>query len=186
MIRKNTLAALIIAAGLATTGSLAFATQAAQNNAVEHLAQTRISLEQAMAAARQQHADGKISKVELEGEKGKTHYEVELVDAKGQVFELKIDAATGKVLSSKLDKKQGQKNDAVTDLAKARISLEQAMTAATQHHAGGRVTKAELESKNGDTYYEIELVDAQQKVFDVKVSAADGKVLSSKLDEHDD
>lgn len=76
-------------------------------------------------------------------------------------------------------------NDAVADLAKAKITLEQAVTAAQQHHAGGKATKAELESKKGATFYEVEVVAANNQVFDVKIDTADGKVLSSKLDTHD-
>ncbi|QTD44493.1 PepSY domain-containing protein [Ottowia testudinis] len=79
----------------------------------------------------------------------------------------------------------GAVNDAVADLSQAHITLEQAIAAAQQHHAGAKATKAELESRKGTTFYEVEVVAANQQVFDVRVDAADGKVLSSQADRHD-
>jgi uncharacterized membrane protein YkoI len=73
-------------------------------------------------------------------------------------------------------------NDAVTDLAKAKISLVQAVSAA-EAQAGGRATKAELDGERGTVVFDVEVVTPDNKVFDVKVDAADGKVLSSKLDQ---
>jgi uncharacterized membrane protein YkoI len=74
---------------------------------------------------------------------------------------------------------------AAADLAKARISLSQAVGAA-EAQAGGRATKAELERKRGGVVvFNIEVVTADNKVFDVKIDATDGKVLSSKLDQAD-
>lgn len=75
-------------------------------------------------------------------------------------------------------------NDATTGLAKANISLEQAIATAQQHQAGGRATKAELESEKGATFYEVEVVSNNQ-VFDIKIDAVNGTVLSSKLDKQD-
>lgn len=80
--------------------------------------------------------------------------------------------------------RQDRGNDAVTDLAKAKISLSQAVTAA-EAQAGGKATRAELEGERGALVFEVEVVTADSKVFDVKVDAADGKVLSSKQDQAD-
>ncbi len=75
-------------------------------------------------------------------------------------------------------------NDAVSDLAKARITLIQAVgTAETQ--AGGKATKAELESERGALVFSVEVVAADGKVVDFKVDAVDGKVLSTKQDQVD-
>jgi uncharacterized membrane protein YkoI len=74
---------------------------------------------------------------------------------------------------------------AAADLAKATISLSQAVGAA-EAQAGGRATRAELERKRGGVVvYNVEVVTADNKVFDVKIDATDGKVLSSKLDQAD-
>lgn len=75
-------------------------------------------------------------------------------------------------------------NDAVRDLAKAKITLVQAVSAA-EAQAGGRATKAELDGERGTVVFDVEVVTPDNKVFDVKVDAADGKVISSKLDQAD-
>lgn len=81
-------------------------------------------------------------------------------------------------------KTSGGESDAVADLAKAKITLVQAVSAA-EAQAGGKATKAELEGERGTLVFDIEVVTPDNKVFDVKVDAANGKVLSSKLDQAD-
>lgn len=75
-------------------------------------------------------------------------------------------------------------NDAVTDLGKAKVSLNQAVSAA-EAQAGGKATKAELDGEGGQLAFSVEVVSADSKVFDVRVDATDGKVLSSKQDAAD-
>lgn len=78
----------------------------------------------------------------------------------------------------------GSKNEAMADLAKAKISLGQAVaTAETQ--AGGRATKAELDGEGGVVAFKVEVVTPDNKVMDVKIDANDGKVLSSVADTAD-
>lgn len=74
-------------------------------------------------------------------------------------------------------------NDAVSDLAQAKITLVQAITAAEQH-AGGRATKAELERRKGKPAFEVEVVKGTA-VANVVVDAADGKVLAANADRED-
>ena len=110
MNRNTKISALLLAAGLATAGTLAFA-KANENDAVTDLAKAKISLSQAITAA-EAHATGKAAKAELESEKGALHYEVEVVTADAKVLDVKVDAADGKVLSSQLDKTdQGNDKD---------------------------------------------------------------------------
>lgn len=75
-------------------------------------------------------------------------------------------------------------NDATTDLAKAKISLAQAISSA-EAHAGGRATKAELEGERGVLVFNVEVVTAARKVFEVTIDAVDGKVVASKADTAD-
>ena len=78
--------------------------------------------------------------------------------------------------------KDGAK-DAVSDLARAKITLTQAVAAAEQH-SGGRATRAELEHRKGKTAFEVEVVNGKA-VSSVVVDAADGKVLATKADRED-
>ena len=104
MKRKFMIPALIVAAGVATAGGLAFAKQAGvmDNDAVVDLAKAKISLSQAIGTAEAQAA-GKATKAELEGERGTVVFNVEVVTTDNKVFDVKVDANDGKVLSSKQD-----------------------------------------------------------------------------------
>ena len=72
-------------------------------------------------------------------------------------------------------------NDAVAYLAKAKVTLGQAVTIA-EAQLNGRATSAELDSEGGAVAYKVEVVAANSKVFDMRIDAVDGKVLSSKED----
>jgi uncharacterized membrane protein YkoI len=73
-----------------------------------------------------------------------------------------------------------KQNDAIVDLAKARISLAQAIAAAEQQ-VGGKATHAELEDENGRLVYGVEVTDGTHTT-DVKVDATDGRVISAQPD----
>ena len=77
-------------------------------------------------------------------------------------------------------------NDAVSTAAamsKAKISLSQAITAAEQH-TNGKASKAEYEQTKAGWAYDVEVVSGN-KVFDVRVDADKGTVISSAEDQKD-
>ena len=73
-------------------------------------------------------------------------------------------------------------NDA-TAINKAKISLVQAVTIAEQH-VNGKAARAEYENSSRGWVYDVEVVSGA-KVFDVKVDAAKGTVISSAEDKAD-
>lgn len=75
-------------------------------------------------------------------------------------------------------------NDAVIDLAKAKISLGQAVSTA-ETHAAGKATRAELEGERRTVVFNVQVVTGDNKVIDVRVDALDGKVLHSRQDHSD-
>jgi uncharacterized membrane protein YkoI len=68
-------------------------------------------------------------------------------------------------------------------LAQAKVSITQAVTTAEQH-ANGKATRAELEQSKVGLTYDVEVVSGT-KVFDVKVDAVKGTVISSAEDKVD-
>lgn len=112
MNRKIAIQALIMAAGVATAGGLAFAkTSGGENDAVAELAKATVTLTQAVSAAEAQ-SGGRAIKAELDGESGSNAYQVEVVTGDNKVFDVKVDAADGRVLSSKLDQAdRGEEDD---------------------------------------------------------------------------
>jgi uncharacterized membrane protein YkoI len=76
-------------------------------------------------------------------------------------------------------------NDALADLAKAKITISQAIASAEQA-APGKATRAELENEQHGLRYSVEVADAAtRKVSDVHIDGVTGKVLSVKLDQGD-
>ncbi|MEL6065264.1 PepSY domain-containing protein [Methylobacterium sp. DCY52] len=74
-------------------------------------------------------------------------------------------------------------NDA-TPVAGAKITLDAAVKAA-EAHVQGKAAKAEYERQKGGQYvYDVEVVSGA-KVFDVKIDAEKGTVLTSKEDQAD-
>ncbi len=73
-------------------------------------------------------------------------------------------------------------NDAMA-VAKAKIPLAQAVTVAEQH-ANGRAARAEYEQSKQGWVYDVEVVSGS-KVFDVRVDADKGTVISSAEDKAD-
>lgn len=77
---------------------------------------------------------------------------------------------------------QNGENDAVA-IRNARINLVDAVGIA-QRHAGGQASRAEFENSKQGWVYEVEVVSGG-KVYDVRVDAAKGTVLSSAEDKAD-
>ena len=86
---------------LAASGIAAYATTSMENDAVA-LPATKISLSQAVAAAEQQ-ANGRATRAELEHTQSGIVFDVEVVSG-AKVFDVRVDADKGTVISSDKDK----------------------------------------------------------------------------------
>ena len=76
----------------------------------------------------------------------------------------------------------GMENDALA-ITKAKISMAQAVATAEQH-ASGKAARAEYENSKTGWVYDVEIVSGA-KVFDVKVDADKGTIISSVEDKGD-
>ena len=88
-------------------------------------------------------------------------------------------AATGAVAYAA---KGGVENGALS-IGKAKIPLSQAVTVA-EKHASGKASRAEYENSKQGWVYDVEVVSGA-KVFDVRVDANKGTVISSAEDKAD-
>ncbi|MGO4475037.1 PepSY domain-containing protein [Massilia sp. 2TAF26] len=81
--------------------------------------------------------------------------------------------------------KAGMENDAMA-INKARIPLTQAVAVA-QQHVNGKAARAEFEHSKQGWVYDVEVVSGS-KVYDVRIDADKGSVISSAEDkaDHDD
>jgi uncharacterized membrane protein YkoI len=86
----------------------AYSANSAENDALA-IAGAKIDLAKAVAAA-EQHVGGKASKAEYERHKGKWVYDVEVVKDK-KVMDVKVDPASGSVISATEDEADNDDGD---------------------------------------------------------------------------
>ena len=101
----------ILATAIATLGGAAYAARSTENDALA-INQAKIPIAQAISIAEKQH-NGKASQAEFEQTKQGAIYEVEVV-AGAKVFDVKVDADKGIILSSaedKADRHEGRDED---------------------------------------------------------------------------
>lgn len=147
------------------------------------MAFAQISSQQATSTATNYVGGGTVTDVDFKG----SYYEVDVRKADGQKHEVKINAQTGKVISSKLDGKSRQqyaKTQTTKNAAKT-ITAQQAATIAA-NHVGGRAVDVDFERKSHGNFYDVEVVKNNGQKYDVRINAATGKIEYSKYDGYDD
>jgi hypothetical protein len=86
-------------------------------------------------------------------------------------------------------KEQGEANEAgganeqaeaAALASQAKISADQANTAALAQYPGGTVSKTELDNENGTVIYSVHVTDSAGKKQEVKVDATSGKVMPAQ------
>lgn len=164
--------------------SVAFAASNSTHDS-EAIAATKakISLSQAMGIAAQK-AQGQIISAKFDDDKDGI-YEVKIADGQTN-HEVKINATTGNVIKIKQEKLEQDDMAEFGAFRQAKVNLTQALQQAGQT-VGGQAIGGEFDLKNGNALYKIKVVKGAQ-VYDVKVDAGTGSILSNQLDspDHDD
>jgi len=166
---------------------LAFAWAAAAGQAKEQaevssaVEQAKIVLTKAIEITLQEFPDGKLLEAELEMEKGKPIYEIELLIG-NKVMEVEVCAISGEIVETETEKKSNDKKAKIRKaLDQAQITMTQAIEIALKKVAGGKAFEAELEMDDGQVTYEVEIV-VSGKVWEVEIDAATSEVLSQGED----
>lgn len=167
--------ALVLA--LAAAGFAAHAKSPAQWQALT--APLQVTLEQAIDKATQA-VPGKVLEIELDdGDGAGVRYEAEVLTSTQERVEVWVDGATG---MARTHKHKGQAKDKhVQRLQAAKLSVQQAIAAATAHTAG-KAIKAELDEHRGSPVYKVDVLQADHTVMEIELDANDSKVLRAKLD----
>ena len=145
--------------------------------------QATLTLEQAIDKAAQA-VPGKAVEAELDqdghGHQGAgLHYEVKLLTPANEEVDVHVNAVNGEAALYK--NKGTAKNKEVKRAAEAKISLNQAIAAATAHTAG-KAVEADLGSDWGKTSYSVKVLQADGTVMKIKLDALTGQVTGSKKD----
>ncbi|MBK6568760.1 PepSY domain-containing protein [Candidatus Aalborgicola defluviihabitans] len=99
---KFSLLAIAVTAAIAAAGTVAYAANGGLENDAIAINKAKISLVQAVTVA-EQHANGKASQAAFENSKQGWVYDVEVVSG-AKVFDVRVDADKGTVISSTEDK----------------------------------------------------------------------------------
>lgn len=166
-----------IAVAAASCCSFAMAKSAAEWQQL--VQQSRITLPQALEHATKT-VPGTVLDASLDdGDQAPPRYEVEVLNAAGENVEVWVDAATG---AATLHKNEGPaKNKDKKRVQNAKTSMTQAIQAAINHTPGTPVS-AELDDHWGKTSYQVDVLQANGGLMEVKINAADGSVLRAKPD----
>jgi len=150
----------------------------------------KTTLAQAIAAAEKEVSGGKVLEAGLEIEKDATFFEVVVLSGEA-VKEVKVDAASGKVLGVKEEKPEEDEVEELAAVKKAlgtvKVSFSLALEAAAKEVKDGKAFAVELEVEDGKPEYEVKLLQGE-KVLKVAVDAASGKAgrPEEKRREHED
>ena len=143
------------------------------------VAASTISLEKAKAIALKKVPGGKVTHIELDYERNKPVYDIDLVRDKYE-YDLKLDAKTGSGISIKKE----LRDDYVAPSTSNFISIEKAKSIALKKVPGATIHKIELDSEAGKGIYEIELY-LNQYEYDLKLDAKTGSGISIKKELRD-
>jgi uncharacterized membrane protein YkoI len=142
-----------------------------------------VSIKQAVDAALKT-VPGKAEEVELDDEHGRTAWEIDVLAENGARRDVTVDAATGKVLTSRADDRDDDDDDRddAAALRKAKVTAPAAADAALKA-VSGRVTSADFETEHGRAVWEVDVTGEDGAEHEVTVDAMTGKVLNQEVDE---
>src|SRR5690606_29773942 len=124
-------------------------------------------------------AEGKVESIELEREKGKQVYEIDVDNGK-EDFDIKINALDGEVISVK--KEQDDDDQSEKEINAENIISEQKAVEIAEQEVNGTMKEIELDEDDGQILYEVELKTNKGEA-DVDIDAESGKVLKVELDD---
>lgn len=169
----------------------------------ELAARAKVSGEAAKATALARVPGGKIVSGELEEEGGMLIYSFDIkVEGQSGVQEIQVDALNGELVAEEHETAAQEAAEAAGEgtptkppvgalveetpglMARAKVSDQDARTAALARVPGGRIVGAELEEEDGLLIYSYDIaVEGQEGVQEVHVDAATGKVVSVEHEE---
>ena len=174
----------MIAVSSATISVAQAATPAVKVSEAVAAAQSKISLEQAIAIGNKTIKGDLVSaEFDQKGYSAGGKYDVKFI-ANNTEYKIRIDADTGKVLSAKQDQLDREDMAEYKAMKQAKVSLNQAMEKATQN-INGKIIEAGFDVDNGNSVYEIKVAKGNQ-IHKMVIDSVTGKVVSSRLERSDD
>lgn len=171
MLKKTVIGLLTASIMTASLGAYASNHQATEMTAFQ---QSSVTATDAIKTATAKFANSYASEIDFKDKNGQLYYSVEVI-ADNQKNKVNVDAKTGQILTSKVEKESDkEKKDEVKP--KTAITLEQAI-ATVEIQSKGKVKEADLKTKNGQSYYKVETL-VGSKLETTKVDATSGKIIT--------
>ncbi|WPP39530.1 PepSY domain-containing protein [Paenibacillus hunanensis] len=188
----------ILAAAL-TVGAAGTVVAASNNNSSATVPDNSkvIGIQRAEAIALQKVPGGTVESIELDRERGKLYYEVDVNRSNGSDVDVHIDALSGAVVKSVNDDNddddayvvpgKGNNSSSATVPSTAKVKTVDQAIAIAKTAVNGTVTDVERDREDGRIQYEVELrfTGGEAKV---EIDAATGKIVKvdKDYDDHDD
>ena len=169
-------------AGVSTAASAVGQTASTKTQFSEAVAaaQSKISLEQAIVIAKKTiRGDVVSADFDRNDHSAGGNYEVKIV-ANNIEYEVKVDANSGKTVSSKQEKLDKEDMAEYDVMKKSKTSLNQAIKKANQS-IKGKVIEAGFDIDSGKPAYKIEIIKGTQ-IHKVVIDSMTGKIIRSQVE----
>src|SRR5699024_6776005 len=164
---------IVAIAGLLTAGSVVLASD---GGTITDTSEQRITMHEAKEIALAE-VDGEITSAELDEEKGRSHYDIDIFDGTYE-YEFEIDVETGEIIEFEKEIKKGHQSQETATM----LSEDEALAIAFEKAPGATVKEIEFEQEKGWNIYDIELMDGQTK-YEMDIDAVTGEILEYEKDE---
>lgn len=165
---KNTLLA-----SLATVMSIASFNAFADDDDWRAMQRSKINAAQAVVIATDK-VGGQAVELDFDEDDGRGYYKIEIY-TKNKEYELKVDANSGRVVETDVDRERDERTD-------VGISLQRAIQIA-ERETNAKTKTAELKNRRSrDSYYEVDTIRRDTE-YEVRIDADDGKILTIDRDD---
>lgn len=155
----TSIAALVLLGTVAQAGSIK----------MDDVVNLGTDLESAVATALAEQP-GDVIEVELEIERKRSTWEIEIVDETNQVFEIEIDGITGEIVETEREDDSAPVMTDVTGLSSV-IDIVRSVE-------NGALIEIELEDKDGVPYWEVTAVSENSKNTKYRINGLTGEIQS--------
>lgn len=178
---KKTAAHLLAAVVLTTStvSGVSLATTPTISAAKVSTSQIKLNEKAAVKKFNNKYTNAKVDEIQLETKGNKYVYEISGFD-NDKEYSANVNAKSGKVTRAHSEKLDKNDNKTALDLNKV-ISRKKANSLAEKAAKKGQGLAWTLETDNGTTVWEVEVVDGH-KSTDVKINAQNKKIISTEVD----
>lgn len=131
----------------------------------------KLTLKEAQKIALKE-VNGEVIKAKEEKDDGQTNYDFTITKDNTK-YEIEVDGSSGKIIKKEQEQMSTQ---STTSTSQTQISVDDAKNKAIERVGGGTVTKADLDSDDGVSKYEIEVVN-DNKEYDIEIDANSGEII---------